>query len=55
VIGLEDSMRKILSVCQRELTVSFPVRWTTVRSRSLRGTAFNTTTGLDRRRVGSLP
>ena len=25
VIGLEDSMRKILSVCQRELTVAFPV------------------------------
>jgi glutamate dehydrogenase (NAD(P)+) len=25
VVGLEDSMRRILSVCQREVTVSFPV------------------------------
>src|SRR5690348_15022370 len=25
VMGLEDSMRRILSHCQRELTVSFPV------------------------------
>src|SRR5437763_15168251 len=25
VMGLEDSMRRILSHCQRELTISFPV------------------------------
>jgi glutamate dehydrogenase (NAD(P)+) len=25
VVGLEDNMRRILSVCQREVTVSFPV------------------------------